>query len=117
MPRVHDLELMSNIGRRLREIREAQGITQERLASLIDVDPVTMSRAEHGVRALSISNLARVAAALQVPLAAVFEFGSDPPETDRPSAEHEMLVRFRRLDEAHQRALIGIARELEAAQA
>jgi transcriptional regulator with XRE-family HTH domain len=117
MPRAYNIELIAAIGRRLRQVREGRGIAQERLAEMLHVNPVTLSRAETGAGSLSITNLARAAEALQVPLAALFEFEVDEGLSPAPNqAEHEVMAVFRRLSPAHQRVLVRLAEELEAAE-
>lgn len=50
--------------RTLRELRESRGISQLRLAKLVEVDHSYVSRLEHGLRAPSVALLHRIADAL-----------------------------------------------------
>lgn len=116
MPRAHDTDLIASIGRRLRALRQARGMAQDRLAKLIPVEPETLSRAEAGVRALSLTNLGNAARALQVPLSTLFDAELDQPLlVSDASPEHDLMLVYRRLDEPHRRALVRIALELERA--
>lgn len=57
------------IGARMRDARVAAGLTQERLAELVDADRKTINRIEHATSDPSLGLLLRIAAALEVPLA------------------------------------------------
>lgn len=45
------------LGKRLRELRKRKGISQEKLAELINVDPTTISNIENGKNYPSLINL------------------------------------------------------------
>ena len=53
-------------GKRLREVREEAGISQERLAELSTLHRTYVSSVERGKRNISIENIERLAAALGV---------------------------------------------------
>jgi len=59
-------------GRRIRQLREAKGWSQERLAAEAQLHATYISEVEHGKRNISIDNIARLAEALDVPIAALF---------------------------------------------
>jgi transcriptional regulator with XRE-family HTH domain len=52
----------------IRLLRQQRGLSQEALASLAAIDRSYMSGIERGRRNLSVLNMARIAAALRVPL-------------------------------------------------
>ncbi len=54
------------IGQRIRKHRKAQGLTQERLAEIVEVSPTHISHIETGVTKLSLPALVRIADALDV---------------------------------------------------
>ncbi|WP_433893002.1 helix-turn-helix domain-containing protein [Streptomyces sp. CA-111067] len=54
-------------GRRLRDLRRERGLTQMQLADRCGIDNKTISRAENGVFAISIDQVARLTRALDVP--------------------------------------------------
>jgi transcriptional regulator with XRE-family HTH domain len=64
------------LGRRIRELRQAKGISQEALADLAGIHRTYMSDVERGERNISIDNIAAIASALGVRTATLFE-GSD----------------------------------------
>ncbi len=52
-------EINIDIGRRLQEIRERRGLTQEQFAELLDVGVQHISKIERGVTGMSLSSLKR----------------------------------------------------------
>jgi transcriptional regulator with XRE-family HTH domain len=65
------------IGARVRALRAARGLSQERLAELAEVSRKSVYRTELATHAASIDVLIRVARALGVPLRELF----DPPSS------------------------------------
>jgi len=57
---------MNGIGRRLRRLREARGITQAGLARRLRVDQSTLSRWENGRRPIPVASLLAAARLLDV---------------------------------------------------
>lgn len=53
-------------GRRVREVRQQRGVSQERLAVLAGVDRTYLSRCERGRQNISLVNIYRIARALGV---------------------------------------------------
>jgi transcriptional regulator with XRE-family HTH domain len=78
MPRRRDSELLVALGARLREVRNARGFTQERLAEAIGVRTATISRFENGLVGFSISTLADLADALDCPMSALVDLDQSP---------------------------------------
>jgi len=60
--------ILYNLGVTIRLLRQQRGLSQEALASLAAIDRSYMSGIERGRRNLSVLNMARIAAALRVPL-------------------------------------------------
>lgn len=69
MARKRSLPLIRMIGQNVRRVRLAHGWSQELLAERIGLEPLSVSRIETGRTAPSISALADLADALEVPLA------------------------------------------------
>lgn len=61
-------------GRRIRHLRHKAGMTQERLAELARLSPVSVSNIERGIHAPSFRRLPNLANALQVALHELFIF-------------------------------------------
>ncbi len=68
------------IGQRIREARERLGMTRDNLANIIDKSPDMISRYERGNRAVSITELPKLAQALKVPIG--YFFGDQEPAAD-----------------------------------
>lgn len=62
-------DVQERFGRKLRDVREAQGISQERLAELAGLHRTYVSSVERGKRNISILNIEKLAVALKVPMA------------------------------------------------
>lgn len=74
MPRRHHKETAAlALGRRLRTLRQAKGWSQERLAERADLDRSYVAGIEVGVRNPSLKALERLASALSVRLAELFD--------------------------------------------
>jgi transcriptional regulator with XRE-family HTH domain len=76
---------MLEVGRKIRVRRLQAGLTLQRLASAVGVSQSLISQVERGLASPSITTLRRIAAALDVPIAALF-LGDDVAshgETDR----------------------------------
>lgn len=54
------------IGRRVKAAREAAGITQERLAELVQLGPKNVSAIERGMAGISVGTMKRICEALSV---------------------------------------------------
>lgn len=67
-------------GERVRELRRERGFSQEGFADECGLHRTYMSGIERGLRNVSIENVARIAAALGVPIGELFTW-SKPPET------------------------------------
>ncbi len=59
-------EINRQIGERCRQAREAAGLTQERLAELIDVSTQFLSDAERGITGMSITTIIKLCNVLSV---------------------------------------------------
>jgi transcriptional regulator with XRE-family HTH domain len=59
--------LLRTIGLTIRGLRRERGLSQEALADLAQIDRSYMSSVERGLRNVSVLNIARIAAALDVP--------------------------------------------------
>ena len=60
-------EINAEIGRRIRQIREKQGITQHELALRCDIEASNMCRIESGNTTLTVKTMVRVCSSLNVP--------------------------------------------------
>jgi transcriptional regulator with XRE-family HTH domain len=60
--------LLVRFGQTVRELRRRKGVSQERLAELCGLHRTYVSSVERGERNISLLNIAKLAAALDVPL-------------------------------------------------
>lgn len=86
MKPVQPARLLSNVGRRIAELRSERGLTQETLAERMGVTARWVQSAEAGGENFTLTTLVRFANALKVPVA---EFFTPPtrakPRPGRPS--------------------------------
>ena len=62
------------LGKRIKELRKAANLTQEKLAELIDIETGSLSGIESGRHFPSLPTLEKIAINLNVELKALFEF-------------------------------------------
>ncbi len=65
--------LQIHLGKRMRELREAAGFSQESFAAHANIDRAAYGKIERGEINLTLLSLARIAAALEIDLALLFE--------------------------------------------
>jgi transcriptional regulator with XRE-family HTH domain len=63
------------LGKRIADLRRANGLSQEQLAAKTRYSTEFISLVERGVNAPSVAGLARVANALRVDIKGLFDFG------------------------------------------
>lgn len=73
-----------DMGRKIRSQRKAQGLTQERLAELLDISASFLGHIERGTRAASLDTLARLCNALHISPAYLMESALCAPDLDLP---------------------------------
>jgi len=84
-------DLKASFGNKVRALREAQRFTQDDLADCIGRSVDTVSNIERGIYATRIEVAGRIAQALKVDLADLFDFRDNVrPSADR---EHRRIVR------------------------
>jgi transcriptional regulator with XRE-family HTH domain len=62
-------DVLVRFGKRLREVRQAAGVSQEKLAELAGLHRTYVSSVERGLRNISLVNIDKLARALKVTLA------------------------------------------------
>ena len=65
--------LFQTLGRRIKEERKKRGLTQERLAELTGISNNFISYIESGRKTASLKTIKKIADALEIPLAGLFE--------------------------------------------
>jgi len=66
------VDIKEKIGRRIKELREAQGMSQKDLSYAADLDRSYIASVENGQRNISIVNIEKIAIALGVSLKELF---------------------------------------------
>lgn len=72
-------EAPATVGLRVRELRQARGMSARALAKTLGISPSAVSQIERGVMQPSVSRLIAITDALGVPLVAAFDPASDQP--------------------------------------
>jgi len=67
-------KLEIDFGNKVRELRKQQGISQEGLAGLADLDRTYIGGIERGIRNPSLRNIGKIAKALKVKMKDLFDF-------------------------------------------
>ncbi|WP_440448276.1 helix-turn-helix domain-containing protein [Ruminococcus sp.] len=68
------MDIKLSVGKRVKELRNKLGISQEELADLAGLDRTYITSVECGKRNISIVNIEKLAKALKVSLAEFFTF-------------------------------------------
>lgn len=61
-----EIDVLVRLGSRVRELRQARGLSQEALAERCDLDRTYISGVERGVRNVGFRNVHQIAVALEV---------------------------------------------------
>lgn len=78
--------LLADVGRRLRALRADQDLTLEQLARLTGISAPALSLIETGKRDARLTTLAKIAAALRVPIRTLLEDHADDASTGGDAA-------------------------------
>ena len=68
------MDIKKKFGKRLREIRTAKSLTQEKMAEQIEIQPENYSRIENGLSFPKPENLVKISNVLGVEIAELFHF-------------------------------------------
>lgn len=68
------MDIRQTVGKRIRELRNKLGISQEELADKVGLDRTYITSVECGKRNISIINVEKLASALNVSLSVFFDF-------------------------------------------
>lgn len=84
--------LLADVGRRLRALRADQDLTLEQLARLTGISAPALSLIETGKRDARLTTLAKIAAALRVPIWTLLEDPADAASTggDVPAEGYDL---------------------------
>ena len=68
------MELKRNIGKRIKELRKKRGLSQERLAEMVNIEQNTLSYIETGINFCSAETLENIIEALEITPEELFIF-------------------------------------------
>lgn len=68
------MDIKQAVGKRIRELRNELGVSQEEFADMVGLDRTYITSVECGKRNISIVNVERIANALNVTLSEFFNF-------------------------------------------
>ncbi len=85
------VSLKEKLGKRIQEIRKSKHLTQEKLASIIDIDTPNLSNIERGKRFVSAETLEKIIKALDVDAKELFDFNHVKPRTQLISEINNIL--------------------------
>ena len=66
--------LKKQFGKRIKELRKMEGLTQEQIAELINIEPPNISKLENGLHFPQPENIEKLAKALNVEIKELFDF-------------------------------------------
>ena len=105
--------LRKGLGLRLRTLRKAANLTQNRLATLADIDPKFLGTLERGEKGASLEVLERIIGALRVEPYELFLFSlADQGKKTPRSSEDVLRSILTRTDESTRTFLIGLNHSL-----
>ena len=96
-------------GKRIKELREKNNLTQEKLAEILDLDYQTISRIETGYYFTSYENLEKFAKAFNVEIKALFETKHLEEELD---FEKEIINMLKRATKEEKKLIYKIVNDI-----
>lgn len=87
MPKEQDIEILNEVGRRLRQTREVRGLNLHELARLCGISAPALSLIETGKRDPRLTTIARIAKALRLSLPELLSDRADSKERGPVSDE------------------------------
>ncbi|MDC0764929.1 helix-turn-helix transcriptional regulator [Brevibacillus sp. AG] len=79
--------VLQHVGKMIREIRKAQGLSQEQLAERVGTKHTDIGKLERGERNVTLKTLVRVASSLGIEIHKLFEY-----DIQSKSSEKEYLI-------------------------
>ena len=94
-------QIAKTVGRRIRNYRTGQGLSQEKLAELSGCHPTYIGQLERGEKNATLESIEKIASALQVPLSKLFEMPGDTATRDIPLECYDFLSAKPPKEQAH----------------
>ncbi len=73
---IRDTELIINFGKRVKQLRTEQNLSQQLLANKAEIELSQIFRIEKGKTNVTLSTIGAIANALDIPIASLFDFSS-----------------------------------------
>ncbi|WKL04467.1 helix-turn-helix transcriptional regulator [Paenibacillus amylolyticus] len=105
-------ELRQLIGTRIRAMRNAKGLTQQKLADIAGLDYRYIGALERGERNFSIDTLEKVLLALDVSINELTIVTGDDQDSVRQSAIDEFILNTSKLNNEHMKVIQKINSEI-----
>lgn len=105
-------ELRQLIGTRIRAMRNAKGLTQQKLADIAGLDYRYIGALERGERNFSIDTLEKVLLALNIDISELMFASSHNSDSVKQQAIDEFIINIRTLDNEQMKAIQKINNEL-----
>ncbi len=94
------MDTKKRLGLRIKAIRKQKGLTQDKLAELIDRSTDAVSNLERGVSLPSFETLDRLSEKLEVPIRDLFDFGGPQASSEKERLLSQLQAIARDMDEA-----------------
>ncbi len=104
----------TRLGTRVREVRLARGMTQERLAEAADVSGAYVAQIEGGKAVPSIAALARIASALAVPISSLVAALDAAQESEEADLRAQVVALLAACDAAQLRLALRMVAAIRA---
>lgn len=85
-------EISKITGKRIRSYRIQKGLSQEKLAELAGCHPTYIGQLERGEKNATLESIEKIASALDVPLAKLFDKYENERDCDIPSKCYDFLL-------------------------
>ncbi len=79
------------LGKRIKELRKKKGLTQEKLAELVELEPASICNIENGYNYPSFQNLEKIISVLNISFIDVFKFAHHNDRRDLVAEINSML--------------------------
>ena len=105
---VMDTALRKEFGKRIRQLRESMGLTQQQLASKVSMDYKYLGSVERGERNITIDNIQRIADALSVEPYQLFLFSLQGLKPEEKVVEDKIEDLLERCDVEEKKLMLKI---------
>ena len=103
-------ELSVTIGKRIRNYRTSQKMSQEELAEKCDLHPTYIGQVERGEKNATLESISKIASGLSVSLSTLFE-NIDNTDTDSTNYPNEAYELVHSLSPKDQQKILNIIKE------